>query len=387
MLGQGGMGSVYLAKQLSLGRLVAIKILPPHLAANGAYVQRFRQEAKAAARLNHINLVQVFDAGEDEGQFFFVMEYVNGETAGQRLKRKKRLDEESTLLLGEAVAVALEYGWNHAALVHRDIKPDNILIDADGTVKVADLGLAKMFDKSDPEITVAKMMIGTPHYCSPEQARGESELDCRADIYALGATLYHLVTGDAPFAETSGVAAMVRNITDYIADPMDMNAEVSPYFAMLVEKMMAKNKHSRQRTWDAVLDDIDRVMHKYPPLSEPVAEGESTVRRSIRRVQPTRMVIMEDSAPSAAIDRPGETIRAAERRVRPKKKTTSRVFRMFLITAAVVTVLLSAVWVDRNADQLPAGMKARVVAVDRTARKALSHARQEVRRLWNGHQL
>ncbi|MCA1809991.1 MAG: serine/threonine protein kinase [Lentisphaerae bacterium] len=139
-LGEGGMGAVYLARQLSLNRLVAVKILPDYLAENPSYVIRFRQEAKAAGKLKHNNMVQIYDAGVESDVFYFVMEYIDGETAGRRVARKGRLDEESTLLIGEAVAVALEYAWDDARLVHRDIKPDNILIDGDGTVKVADLG-------------------------------------------------------------------------------------------------------------------------------------------------------------------------------------------------------------------------------------------------------
>jgi serine/threonine-protein kinase len=285
MLGEGGMGTVYLALQLSLNRKVAVKILPQSLAANESYLQRFRQEARAAAKIRHPNIVQIYDAGESSGIYYFVMEYIKGETAADRVERKGVLDEESALLIGESVAVALEYAWDRARLVHRDIKPDNILIDEDGIVKVSDLGLAKTFDSSLPDITVGHTMIGSPHYCAPEQAQGENELDCCADIYALGATLYHFVTGKPPFADTPGVGAMIRKLTEYMPDLVDINPHVSDNFAWLVEKMLARNKKMRQRSWHAVLDDIDEVIHKRLPLSVPVRAGMSTMMRSKRRTK------------------------------------------------------------------------------------------------------
>ncbi|MFA7159611.1 MAG: serine/threonine-protein kinase, partial [Kiritimatiellia bacterium] len=128
VLGEGGMGTVYLAVQESLGRKVAIKILPPSLACNESYLMRFRHEARAAAKIRHPNIVQIYDAGEHNSVYFFIMEYIDGETSGSRVARKGRLDEQSALLIAESVAVALEYAWDRAQLVHRDIKPDNILI-------------------------------------------------------------------------------------------------------------------------------------------------------------------------------------------------------------------------------------------------------------------
>ncbi len=282
-LGEGGMGTVYLARQLSLNRRVAVKVLPPHLAGNQSYLLRFRQEARAAAAIKHTNIVQIYDAGEQAGLCYFVMEYVDGETVGRRLARKGRLDQTSALLIAESVAVALEYAWAQAGLVHRDIKPDNLLIDGDGTVKVADLGLAKIITPTDASITLTHIMIGTPHYCAPEQARGEHEIDCRADIYALGAALYHMLTGGPPFADTSGITAMVRNVTDYIADPLDCNPDLASDLAWLLEKMMAKDKALRYRNWHETLDDLEQVLKGRPLTLEPLPVGASTVLRGARR--------------------------------------------------------------------------------------------------------
>jgi len=285
VLGEGGMGKVYLAVQLSLNRKVAVKILPPGLAADESYLMRFRNEARAAAKLRHPNIVQIYDAGEHDHLYYFVMEYVSGETAAERVDRKGRLDEESSLLIGESVAVALEYAWDRARLVHRDIKPDNILIDEDGIVKILDLGLAKTMDHVSPAITVDRAIIGSPHYCAPEQARGESELDCGADIYALGATLYHFLSGNPPFSETSGINAMIKKLTEHLPDVVDVNPAAGDNFASLVEKMMAKDKKRRQRNWHEVLDDFDEVIHGRPPVSEFLPPGASTMLRGKRRAK------------------------------------------------------------------------------------------------------
>lgn len=285
ILGEGGMGTVYLAVQLSLKRKVAVKILPPSLAGDESYLSRFRHEAKAAAKIRHPNIVQIFDAGDHNNVYFFVMEYVAGETAGERVARKRKLDEESSLLIAESVAVALEYAWDRAQLVHRDVKPDNILIDEDGTVKLSDLGLAKTMDHFAPGITVGRAMIGSPHYCAPEQAQGEENIDCCADIYALGATLYHFLTGQPPFAETPGISAMVKKLTEHLPDIPETNPAISDNAAWLIEKMLARNKKMRQQSWHAVLDDIDAVIHNRPPLSAPVPEGASTMSRSRRRIK------------------------------------------------------------------------------------------------------
>lgn len=367
LIGKGGMGTVYLARQLSLNRPVAIKILPVHLAANPSYVMRFQQEARAAAKVKHPGLVQIFDAGEEHGLFYYVMEYINGETTAQRLARKGRLDEESALLIAESVAVALEHAWSEARLVHRDIKPDNILIDGDGTVKVADLGLAKMIDQTAMAITVSHSLIGTPHYCAPEQARGESQVDCRADIYALGASLYHYIVGRAPFAETPGVSAMVRSLTDFVPDPMDCCPDVSEHTAELIEKMMGKDRNDRQRNWHEALDDIEQVMSGRPPLSPPLPPRASTVLRSERRCRPgsAGQVLPQgfnrhpDSdggygGPSAGAGTPGMSETSPSpigidastplADAEPAAGSASHHFRLFLALAAVFTVLLYLIW-------------------------------------------
>lgn len=338
-LGEGGMGTVYLARQRSLNRYVAIKILPPNLACDESYVMRFRQESQAAANLKHPGIVQIYDAGEDKGVYYFVMEFANGETVGQRVRRKGRIDGESALLIGESVAIALEYAWAQARLVHRDIKPDNILIDGDGTVKVADLGLAKTFDSAENTITIDKVAMGTPHYCSPEQARGDRDVDFRADIYGLGATMYHLVTGAAPFSDNPGVSAMVRNITDYLPDPVDVCPDLSENFSWLLEKMMAKDRRYRHASWQDVLEDINRVVNGLSPVSAPLTPGLSTVSRSRNRAKPRRSFWKKKKHDKVlALQNDAVTV------IQTETGTQSLVFRVFLVCAAVFTVILYLIW-------------------------------------------
>ena len=326
VLGEGGMGTVYLANQVSLARKVAVKILPPGLAHDESYLMRFRHEAMAAARIRHPNIVQIYDAGEHNGVCFFIMEYVAGETSGQRVARKGRLDEESALLIAESVAVALEFAWDRAQLVHRDIKPDNILIDEDGTVKVADLGLAKTMDQLAPGITVGRAMIGSPHYCAPEQAQGEENVDCCADIYALGATLYHYLAGQPPFAETPGLTAMVKKLTECLPDIIEVNPAVSDNTAWLIEKMLVRDKNMRQRNWRQVLDDIDAVLNKRPPVTAPVPAGASTMRRGKQRaksgVRPGPLSVPVDGTRSM----PGRT-------------KLNLVLRIILVVAAIAALI------------------------------------------------
>ncbi len=325
-IGVGGMGKVYLARQLSLNRSVAIKVLPLQLSQDPAYVARFKQEAKAAAGIKHENIVQVYDAGEIAGQYYFVMEYINGETVAKRIQRKGRFDEKSALLIVESVAAALEYAWNEAKLVHRDVKPDNILIDEDGTVKLADMGLAKINSGSEKSITVNKSMIGTPHYCSPEQAKGEDEVDCRSDMYSLGATLYHIITGKVPFDSTSGISAMLKNITDFLPDPLDIIPDLNPEMSFFLEKLMAKNPQDRYSSWSNVLDEIDRLLNDKPIKERLTRKAKSTILRSKKRCSPSL---------------PDKFLRWL---MANEVGTHIRILRITIVVLSLITILLYVSW-------------------------------------------
>lgn len=282
VIGQGGMASVWKARQLSLDRLVAIKFLSARLAGDQADVQRFQAEAQAAAKLKHSGIVQVYDAHAEPGLYYFVMEYVAGETIGQWVRRKGIMSEKDALQIAECVADALAYAWNKERIIHCDIKPDNVMVDADGTVKVADLGLARTIHAMSAAAADAEIM-GTPSYISPEQARGDANLDFRADIYSLGAMLYHLVTGHMPFDGNPPEQIMDLQITGHLKDPFDLNPKLSRGICSLIEKMMWKSPDGRHGSWESVVEDIKLINRRHIPKLTIGATGKSTVLRSVKR--------------------------------------------------------------------------------------------------------
>ena len=197
-LGKGSMGLVFKARQTSVDRIVAVKVLLDTLAQNKEFIKRFEREAKIAAKLQHNNIVNAIDAGEVDGNHYFVMEYVEGATIKDELDKNKVFDEKVALKIVIAVAEAMKHA-HERGLIHRDIKPENVILTKDGNVKLADLGLARLTADEKWAMSEAGMAIGTPYYISPEQVRGQVDVDIRADIYSLGATLYHMVTGRVPY--------------------------------------------------------------------------------------------------------------------------------------------------------------------------------------------
>ena len=280
-IGEGGMATVWTARQLSLDRIVAVKILALQQARDEEAVARFRQEAQAAARLKHPGIIQVYDAGEHNHLLYYVMEFVAGCTVAELLAQKGKLTEKNALLVAEGIALALGYAWDEARLIHCDVKPDNVMIDQDGTVKLADLGLARVLGARSR--ASADMIEGTPFYTAPEQARGDQDLDTRADIYSLGAMLYHMTTGKMPFGEMSGLAAMESQVSGYIRDPQEISPGLSNGFCWLVEKMMVKDRTLRYQSWAEIHVDLQEVKGGGLPLGKLPSAGQSTVLRSEAR--------------------------------------------------------------------------------------------------------
>ncbi len=282
-VGAGAMASVWTARQVSLDRVVAVKILSPDILRDEEAIQRFQLEARAAAKLNHPGIVHVYDAGSSGDLVYLVMEFVAGCSVGELLQRRRRLGEKHALLVAEGVALALGYAWDEARLIHCDVKPANVLVDQDGSIKIADMGLAKVFGTNLPGAG-REMFEGTPHYISPEQARGEPDLDCRGDIYSLGAMLYHMTTGRLPFGDSSDLEVVERQISDYLPDPQQINTELSEGLAWLIEKMMVKDRTLRYQSWAEVLADIKHVQNGNLPAARGLAAGHSTVLRSESRM-------------------------------------------------------------------------------------------------------
>ena len=280
-LGAGGMGRVYRAKDLTLERTVALKTLAPQFGSDAGFVQRFLKEARAAARLNHPNIVQIYDFGQEGDTYYLAMEYVDGASLGAYLRRGHFTERDAILVVRHAcraLSVAHAEG-----LVHRDIKPDNLMLTSKGEVKLVDLGIAKRVDE-DQSLTQTGQAVGTPHYISPEQIRGLRDIDARADIYSLGATLYHLVTGHTPFRGTSGALVMSMHLAQPLADPRTYRPELSEGLCRVIRKMMAKDRAERYPDADALDRDLYRLQTgEMPEAAEP---GETAVETLVRPEAP-----------------------------------------------------------------------------------------------------
>ncbi len=266
-LGRGSMGAVYKARQLSVDRLVAVKVLLDSLAQNKEFIKRFEREAKIAAKLSHNNVVNAIDAGEAGGRFFFVMEYVEGLTIKDYIDQHKIFEEKEAIRIVLAVAEALKHAA-HRGLIHRDIKPENVIITKDGGVKLADLGLARLTDDEKWGLAEAGMAIGTPYYISPEQVRGQTDIDIRADLYSLGATFYHMVTGRVPYGGDNPSDVMRKHVDPRVqlVPPDHLNTRLSSGLGMVVETMLAKNREHRYSTPDDLILDLKCLIQGESPM-------------------------------------------------------------------------------------------------------------------------
>jgi len=258
-IGRGGMGTVYRAEHTTLGTQVAIKILSPRFATDPGFIARFEREAQAAAALSHPNIVGVFDAGDDDGLRYIVMEYVDGQTLADVLAAQGKFDLPRALLILRDIAAALVHA--HARhIIHRDITPGNIMITPDGQVKLADMGLAKLVGSQLPTgATETGATVGTPYYMSPEQVADSKSVDTRTDLYSLGATFYHLITGRRPFDGGSAYEIMRRVETEEPVPLHRLEPGLPRDVCRLVERLMAKGRQDRYPSAEELLEDIERL--------------------------------------------------------------------------------------------------------------------------------
>ncbi|MBI4577385.1 MAG: protein kinase [Planctomycetes bacterium] len=286
VLGRGGMGVVYRCYDADLERIVAVKVLDRRLSTDAEFQERFRREARAAAALSHPNITTIYETGEDDGRLYFAMEWVDGPTLQRVLKDRGRLPAGEALRHVRDVAEGLRAAAR-LGIIHRDVKPSNVLIPERGPAKVTDFGLAKALGPAS-DLTASGVILGTPLYMAPEQGSGGT-VDHRSDIYALGATLYHLICGVPPFTAENAVNVLVKHLVEPLPPPpAEVAGEVSDGLWALIRRMTAKRPEERYRDHDELLEDVDRLLAGRRPraLAETaitVASGPAVVPDALLR--------------------------------------------------------------------------------------------------------
>ena len=265
-LGAGAMAQVFKARQLSLDRIVAIKVLPQKFTNNPDFVQRFYDEGKAAAKLNHPNIVQAYDVGKASEYHYFVMEFVDGRTVFDDIQSYGPYQEPAAVKIAVEIANALKHA-HERGFIHRDVKPKNIMIeDETGVAKLADMGLARAVgDREAAELEAGKA-YGTPYYISPEQIRGEVDVDFRADIYSLGATLYHMVTGKVPFDGPNPSAVMRKHLSEDLTPPDHLNSALDAGIGEVIEVCLNKDRDKRYNSTADLLADLEAIQRGESPV-------------------------------------------------------------------------------------------------------------------------
>ncbi|MEW6358267.1 MAG: serine/threonine-protein kinase [Planctomycetota bacterium] len=281
-IGRGAMGSVFKARQLSMDRIVAIKLLSPRFAEDKEFVARFKREARAAARLSHPNVIQAVDVGQSQGYHYFVMEYVDGRTISSLIEQHGALSEAFCINAAVQIARAIQAA-ERLGMVHLDIKPSNLMITLEGTAKLADFGVAMQTVDWASDVQ-PQDVFGTPEYISPEHALGTPNLDSRSDIYSLGATLYKMLTGRRPFNGASVREMVDARFLNDPASPQTLNPFLSDGICAVVAKMMARDRGARYQNAAELIEDLEYVLAR--PSTGAIAAAASAPQQPTHAPEP-----------------------------------------------------------------------------------------------------
>ncbi|GAB1688314.1 Stk1 family PASTA domain-containing Ser/Thr kinase [Krasilnikovia sp. M28-CT-15] len=340
LLGYGGMAEVHRGRDLRLGRDVAIKMLRTDLARDATFQERFRREAQNAAALNHPAIVAVYDTGEEvsstgEKLPFIVMEYVNGRTLKEVLAAEQRIQPRRALEMIADICAALEFSHRHG-IIHRDIKPGNVMLTQNGQVKVMDFGIARALASGATTMTQTSAVIGTAQYLSPEQARGES-VDARSDVYAAGCVLFELVVGHPPFTGDSPVSVAYQHVREDPRPPSQVNREVPPDVDAIVLKALAKNPLNRYQSAQEMRADALRAVAGRPVMATPVMSEAETMALGGPMYQQSGQTTMTRPIPGAMPPRP------------PQRRSSS--FVVAILSALAVLAIVAAgvgIWLNNR---------------------------------------
>jgi serine/threonine protein kinase len=324
----GSMSTVFKARQLSVDRVVAIKVLRDNLAQDREHLRRFWCETLNAAKLSHPNIVTTIDAGEVDGHPFLIMEYIEGKSVQEHLDRGRIFAEPAAIEVALAVAEALRHDRGRG-LIHRDIKPANVILAPDGGIKLVDLGLARSTEDDDWALAEAGMAVGTPEYISPEQVRGQVDVDIRSDLYSLGATLYHMVTGRVPYGGLTPREAMRRHVDPDtpLIPPDAINADLTRGLGAVIEKLMSRGRDDRYRHPDDLILDLRCLRRGGRPLiAEPTLDALAPLA-------------VGDMAPDAPGHRAGSTVAAGDASNPARTGDLPTTWALLIVLPALLLVL------------------------------------------------
>lgn len=335
IIGEGGMANVYLAKDTILGRKVAVKVLRGDLAGDEKFVRRFQREARSASSLSHSNIVEIYDVGEDEGNFYIVMEFIEGKTLKQLIKKR------GVLTLSETVDIMLQLldalsSAHDSCIIHRDIKPQNIMVKESGLVKITDFGIAVALNSV--ELTQTNSVMGSVHYLPPEQASGKGST-VRSDIYSLGILMFEMLTGRMPFRGDSAVEIALKHMKEELPSPKELNPVIPQSVENIILKAAAKNPKNRYRDVRAMAEDIktcldesreneEKIMFKYPESDFTDTKKVALSREEKRNVKEEKPVAKQITSE--------EKIKKSNKKMMIVIATIVSLFAILLITLVII---------------------------------------------------